>query len=127
MNAKILIVEDEILVGMMLQRNIEGAGVGSCEIATNGEDAIRMAGRLSPDLLLMDFSLPGTIDGIDAAEQIICNRKVPIVFFSGNNRDKELLARAQVVEPYAVLDKMDSFEKVLATLVAALKEDTALS
>lgn len=113
---KILIVEDEILVGMMLQRNIESAGVGDCEIATTGKEAIQLAAEFQPDVMLMDFSLPGGMDGIEAASKIIEKRPVPVIFFSGNNRDTELLKRAEALHPVGVLDKMDSFEKLLKTL-----------
>lgn len=118
--SKILIVEDEILVGMMLQRNIESAGVGDCEIATTGKEAIQLAAKFQPDVMLMDFSLPGGMDGIEAASKIIQKRPVPVIFFSGNNRDKELLKRADAIHPVGVLDKMDSFEKLLKTLEKAI-------
>lgn len=120
MAAKILIVEDEILVGMMLKKKIEKYGYVVGEIATSGEEAIEMAETGKPDLLFMDVSLPGGLDGVEAAVKIKEKRDVPVIFFTGNHRDENLIRRSSKVEPVAILDKMGSFAEVISSMQKAL-------
>lgn len=121
MAAKILIVEDEILVGMMLRKKIEKYGYVVDEIATSGEEAIEMAETGKPDLLFMDVSLPGSLDGVETAIKIKEKRDVPVIFFTGNHRDENLISRSRKVRPVAILDKMGSFAEVISSMQKALE------
>lgn len=82
----ILLVEDTEDNRFMMRRLLEMAGYGVVE-ATNGEEAVRLAGSEQPDLILMDLSLP-VIDGLAATRAI---RKldgfgrVPIVAVSAHD------------------------------------------
>ncbi|MGW8195064.1 MAG: response regulator [Desulforhopalus sp.] len=120
MALKILIVEDEILVGMMLKKNIERHGYVVDEIATSGEEAVSMAETHRPDLLFMDVSLPGDLDGVEAALKIKEKMDIPVIFFTGNHMDKELVRRSKAVNPVAILDKMGSFSEVINSVRRAL-------
>lgn len=120
MAKKILIVEDEILVGMMLKKRIESYGYEVCDIASTGHDAIEMAARLKPELLFMDVSLPGEIDGVTAAKRIKEKQHVSVVFFTGNHRDENLISRSEEIAPVAILDKMGPFSEVIAALEKGL-------
>lgn len=117
---RILIVEDEILVGMMLKKKIEQQGYFVYDVATSGEAAVSVALEQRPDLLFMDVSLPGELDGVEAARQIKEELEVPVIFFTGNHLDKDLLNRSKEIEPVAILDKMGSFTKVLETIKTTL-------
>ena len=66
-NGKILIVEDELLIGENLKRSLLKNGYEVPSIAVTGEEAISMAERNKPDLVLMDIKLKGDIDGVEAA------------------------------------------------------------
>lgn len=59
MSRVILIVEDEVLVGMMLARNLEAAGFTVCAVVGTGEEAVAVALREHPGAVLMDVSLGG--------------------------------------------------------------------
>lgn len=120
MAAKILIVEDEILVGMMLRKKIEKYGYVVDEIATSGEEALEMVATGKPDLLLMDVSLPGSLDGVETAVKIKEERDVPVIFFTGNHSDENLIRRSSKVQPVAILDKMGSFAEVIRSMQKAL-------
>ncbi|MFW2365758.1 MAG: response regulator [Desulforhopalus sp.] len=125
MTAKILIVEDEILVGMMLKKKIEKHGYVVDDIATSGEEAIEMAESGNPDLLFMDVSLPGSLDGVDTAIKIKEKRDIPVIFFTGNHRDENLIRRSEKVKPVAILDKMGSFAEVICSMQKALSSSNA--
>jgi DNA-binding NarL/FixJ family response regulator len=67
---RILIVEDEPLTRLELERIVTAAGHSVTGQAATGEDAIRLAGEQRPDVVLMDIGLLGTMNGIDAAKAI---------------------------------------------------------
>lgn len=115
MKKKILIVEDEVLVGMMLSNNIKKLGFAVQEVVTSGEEAIASVKHDPPDAILMDISLTGTMDGIDAASIIKASLDVPILFFTGY-RDKKLLDRAESIGPAAIIDKLDPVETIKRAL-----------
>ena len=65
--AEILIVEDERIVAEDIKERLKNLGYTS-SVAPSGERALQEAGKASPDLVLMDIVLGGTIDGIEAAQ-----------------------------------------------------------
>lgn len=119
-NGLILLVEDEVLVGMMLKKKIQACGYKTSEIITTGEEAVVCAMRDKPDLLFMDVALPGKIDGVEAAKRIKETLDVPVIFFTGNHRDKQLIERSKQLSPIAILDKLGSFEAVIRAVESAL-------
>lgn len=111
MKKKVLIVEDEVLIGMMLANVIRKRGFEVQEVVTTGDAAITSAQRNPPDAILMDISLSGTMDGIDAATVIRTEQDIPILFFTGY-QDEELMERTKAVEPVAILNKLDPIEAI---------------
>lgn len=120
MRKTVLIVEDEVLVGMMLARNIEGFGLSVCEVVGTGEDAVAAAERHRPGVILMDVSLGGEMDGMEAAGRIRDLLGIPVVFFTGYYQDKHLMKRAKEVQALAVLDKLGPIEDIVTALESAL-------
>ncbi|MFL6416417.1 MAG: response regulator [Bryobacteraceae bacterium] len=80
MNARILVVEDEPIVQLDLQHRLERMGHTVIGTATTGEEAVAKAIDLKPDLVLMDVSLEGSIDGIEAARRIHAEQDTPVVY-----------------------------------------------
>jgi CheY-like chemotaxis protein len=80
---RILIVEDERLVGFDLRRRLSRIGPAVVGITASGEEAIDHAQRLQPDLVLMDVRLRGPMDGIEAAQHIWAQFQIPVIFMSG--------------------------------------------
>ena len=64
----IMVVEDYDDTRLLLKQALEGFGYSVLE-ATNGQEAVDLAGREHPDLILMDLDLP-ILDGIAATQQI---------------------------------------------------------
>jgi len=64
LKSKILIVEDEMIEAMNFERSLVSFGYDVVGIASTGDDAIKMADELKPDLILMDIVLKGEMDGI---------------------------------------------------------------
>jgi two-component system, response regulator PdtaR len=79
---RILIVEDEQIIAVDLRRRLKRMGHVGVGIVTSGEEAIAEAQRLQPDLVLMDVRLRGSMDGIEAAQQIRAQLEIPVVLMS---------------------------------------------
>ena len=79
-SVSILIVEDEISVSMELEEMLTENGYRVPGVADSGEEAIAMARKLGPDLILMDIKLSGKLDGIDAAIRIRSKLGIPRSF-----------------------------------------------
>ena len=69
-SARILIVEDDRIVARDIELQLTRIGHSVVGMTGRGEDALRLALSTQPELALMDIRLEGTIDGVDAAEQI---------------------------------------------------------
>src|SRR5687767_4303871 len=75
--ARILVVEDEGIVAMDLKGRLEALGYTVVDTVSSGEDAIRRATELHPDLALVDIRLSGDMDGIEAARRIRAASDIP--------------------------------------------------
>jgi len=90
----ILIVEDELIQSILLEKLIKSLGYTVIGKATTGADAIKMALNLQPDLITMDISLQDDIDGIMATKSIQEKNMIPVIYISGNS-DKYNFERAE--------------------------------
>jgi len=102
--SKILIVEDERIIALEMRRKLESMGYDVSAIVSSGEEAVRMAEELYPDLVLMDIILQGEMDGVEAAGQIHARFNIPVVYVTANISDARLedIARS---EPFGCLFK----------------------
>lgn len=81
---KILIVEDEMIIALMIEQMVERLGHIVVDKVSTGEAAIEAALSSSPDLILMDIRLQGEIDGIEAMNRIGKKQKIPVIYITGN-------------------------------------------
>jgi CheY-like chemotaxis protein len=79
---RLLIVDDERLLGFDLRRPLGRMGYAVVGIVASGEEAIEHAQRLQPDLVLMDVRLRGQVDGIEAAQHTRAQSEIPLIFMS---------------------------------------------
>ncbi len=100
----ILIVEDEQIVAAGLKKRLQEFGYAVPAMATSGPEAIELAGRMQPDLVLMDIRLEGQMDGIEAAGQIRSRFRLPIVYLTAYS-NPEVLNRAKITEPFGYILK----------------------
>ena len=96
--ARILIVEDEAIVAIDIQKTVQTLGYDVPAIAFSGEEALQKTEELHPDVVLMDIVLQGQMDGIEAAHQIQKRFGIPIVYCTAY-MNKERLTRAQRTGP----------------------------
>jgi CheY-like chemotaxis protein len=118
--ARIMVVEDEVLIGLMLVRKLRAYGYEVGEVTTTGEEAVDRAGREKPDVILMDVTLAGRLNGIEASSIIKREYNIPIIIFSGYD-DLTFQEQTRSIEPVAVLRKMDPVSTLVATIEQALQ------
>jgi two-component system cell cycle sensor histidine kinase/response regulator CckA len=101
---RIFVVEDERIVARSLQKQLTALGYDFVGNASSGEEAIRQAEELLPDLVIMDISLEGPIDGVAAAATIPQRFRIPVVYLTAYS-SKEIVARAKISEPFGYILK----------------------
>lgn len=115
---RILIVENEGLVGCDMAAFLNDLGyrvVGTC---TTSDDAIRLFDDLRPDLVLMDVHLDGPADGIETALLLRQRGPVAIVYVTAC-ADLETVNRARETQPQGYLLKPFSHDELRLTVEVA--------
>ncbi len=101
MALSVLIVEDEVIIGLLLGDLLADMGHEVCAIATTAAEAFAAAARYRPGLMIVDVNLGGD-SGIAAADAIRAEAQVPCIFVSGDDAVLATLAyRGEVMpKPY---------------------------
>lgn len=116
---RILIVEDEKIIALDLQRRLEKYGFEIVHLASTADDAILAAHKKSPDIILMDIMLGGEKDGVDAAIEIKKTLNIPIVFLTAY-ADEKTVERAKKAEPVGYVLKPFKERELHTTIDIAL-------
>ena len=104
--ARILIVEDELIVAADIAIRLTQLGYQVVGTAVSGEEALALAASEGPDLVLMDIHLLGAMDGIEAAKVLRESLVLPVVFltaYSGGatiQRAKEAEPMGYILKPF---------------------------
>ncbi len=119
--AKILIAEDEPDIRELVAFTLRFAGY-EVSAASNGEEAVQMASRENPDLILMDVRMP-RMTGYDACRLIKQDSKLkdtPVVFLSAKGQESEIQtgldvgAEEYLLKPFAPDQLTDHVKAILA-------------
>lgn len=102
--AKILIVEDEMIIGANISLQLSKLGYEVTGIVSKGEEALTHVRQSRPDIVLMDIQLKGSLDGIETVTQMHRETEMPIIYLTAN-ADEENFERAKSTHPYAFISK----------------------
>lgn len=122
----IVLADDHQILRESVRKNFEAAGEKVVGEASNGEDAVRLAEQLLPDVVLMDISMP-VLDGVTATKRISdagADTKVVVLTM---HDDIERTRQALEAGAVGYLSKGCSFADVLETVRAAAAGETGLS
>jgi len=118
--ATVLIVEDELARLYREAIGLLGAGKHTIFVASRGDEGVRKARALQPDLIIMDLRLPGRIDGMAAIKRIReFNETVPVLAmtaYSDEHRRQEVLAAGAteyLVKPVEMNDLLATVDRLL--------------
>lgn len=129
---RVLVAEDEALIRLDLVEMLREEGYDVAGEAADGEEAIKLATELNPDLVILDVKMP-KVDGIEAAQQIAGNRIAPVVILTAfSQRDlveraRDAGAMAYLVKPFAKRDLVPAIELAMSRFgeLAALEQEVA--
>jgi len=116
---KILIVEDEFVTGLEVRAHLEDLGYEVLDILDNGEEAVKKARELLPDIMIMDITLKGEMTGIEAADIIRKELNIPIVYLTAHS-DEATVQKAVYSEPFGYLIKPFEERALYTTIRMAL-------
>lgn len=119
MSVRVMVVEDQGIVANDIKMRLESIGYNVVALCLCGEDAVREAGEIKPDIILMDIMLGSGIDGVETARQIRNKDNIPIIFLTAYE-DDETLGRAKetgpagyILKPYDERDLRTNIEIAL--------------
>lgn len=115
---RILLAEDNDLVALTLEEQLKGLGCDVIGIARTGAEAIDLAMRLGPDLIIMDIRMP-EMDGTEAAARINQQRPTPILMLTAYT-DRETIRKAEQAGALGYLVKPVNESELLPAIDIAL-------
>jgi len=118
-NYKILVVEDEAIIAMDIQFILRKLGFSHLEIVDTGEESIQKVAAERPHLVLMDIKLKGKLDGIEAANCIFYEYKVPVIYITAFG-DENTLERANGSARYGYVTKPFEETELQSTIQSAI-------
>lgn len=129
---KVLVVEDEALIRMDLAEMLTEEGYVVAGEAGDGEQALELARRLHPDLVIMDIKMP-KVDGLTAAAAIVDERIAPVVMLTAfSQRDlieqaRDAGAMAYLVKPFQRHELVPAIELAVSRFAEkrALEDEVA--
>ncbi|HOX35718.1 MAG TPA: response regulator [Methanoregulaceae archaeon] len=115
----VFIVEDNPTISEILTDKIRKMGYSVCDPVRTGEEAIEVCKKIRPDLVVMDITLEGDMDGIEAGMQIKKRFNIPFVFLTAYE-GSELPDRMREAEPDGYIVKPFSDKDIRAMLHSLL-------
>lgn len=120
--AKVLVVEDDVLISDLIEDALTGGGYDVCGVATTAAEAIALGERERPDLAVIDVRLADGSDGTTVAARLMAQFSLGVLYATGNT--DHLLAtnaagHACLKKPYRPSDVVRSL-KIVERLVAGV-------
>lgn len=121
---RILIAEDEAITATALQSELVSLGYKVVGITDTAEDVVRAAGELKPDVVFMDITLKGVLDGITAAVAIRGRTGAPVVFLTAH-ADEKTMKRSVFAGPFEYILKPFTRKELQSAVQASLQKRQA--
>lgn len=101
---KIFVVEDDLIIQLFITKTLERAGYEVVGDARSGKDTLALLENVKPDLILMDISLVGDMNGVETAHEVNNRHQIPVVFMTGN-ADDATIEKAKETNPLGFIFK----------------------
>lgn len=101
---RVLIVEDEVVIAKNIAYYLEEAGCEVTGILTTGEEALPFLRQHPVDIILMDISLKGKLDGVQTVHLIQEKYATPVIYLTANTDDRSF-GYAKATKPFAFVEK----------------------
>lgn len=124
MKIKVLIVEDEALIASEITECLEENDFEISGVSSTAEEALTSVKNNKPDVILMDISIKGKMNGIDLAKSILNTQSIPIIFLTSNS-NASVIKEASKVNPNAFLLKPFSDKELPIAIELAFNNHNA--
>jgi two-component system, OmpR family, phosphate regulon response regulator PhoB len=120
MTAKVLVVEDEESIALLLRYNLEAEGF-KVDVVTRGDEAEMSVAESPPDLLVLDWMLPG-LSGLELCRRLRATRDtrhIPIIMLTARGEEADRIrglttgADDYVTKPFSPLELMARIKALL--------------
>jgi PAS domain S-box-containing protein len=101
---KVMIVEDEAIIARDIEMQLTSFGFDVIGTSSNAAEAFQHIERDSPDIILMDISIRGEVDGISAADIVRNRYAIPVIYLTAHT-DEATLERASLTHPFGFIVK----------------------
>jgi len=116
---RIVIVEDDLLLSLLLEKQVGRMGYNVAAKVISGEEAVEIIRKHDPHLVLMDIKLVGEMDGIEAIQKVRDFTNVPVLYLTGNS-DETTRKRARSTDPVAYMVKPVDMNLLKKTILEIL-------
>ena len=123
---RVLLVDDHTMVRQSMRRSMEGEGFDVVGEAGDGEEGVRLAAALSPDVVLMDVSMP-VLDGVEAARRVKEQSPATNIVMLTMHADADVVRRALAAGAVGYLTKDCSIDEVAEAVRLAADGEGAIS
>ncbi len=120
---KVLIVEDDLILNLLYESYLERLGFDTEGELVYGKTAIERTKATTPDLIIMDISLEGDIDGIEAMIEIQKFADIPVIYITGNS-DPYHVKRAKETNYIDYLTKPIEFDDLKQSIQTHFRENS---
>ena len=122
----VMLVDDHTMLRQGLRRSLETEGIPVVAEASNGEEAIKMALDVKPNVILMDVSMPQT-DGIEATRRLMQADARQRVVILTMHIDRDVIERAMKAGAVGYMTKDSTVKEVVMAIKLAVNGDRILS
>ena len=126
MSLRLILVDDHKMLREGLRRSLEELGFAVIAEAGDGEEGVRLAAAMRPDVMLMDVSM-AEMDGVEATRQIVERNPNAKVVMLTMHADRDVVERALKAGAVGYLTKDCSMDEVAEAVRMAANGETALS
>ncbi len=126
MSIRLVLADDHTMLRDGLRRSLEDEGFTVIGEASDGLEAVDLAGRLQPDVVLMDVTMPNC-DGVEATRRIRASQPGVRVVMLTMHADREVLQAALAAGAAGYLVKDCSIDEIAETVRLAADDDSSLS
>lgn len=118
---KVLIVEDEVVIAKDMAYHLDQLGCEVVGVLTTGEEVMPLLRQEPVDIIMMDISLKGKLDGVQTVRLIKAEYETPVIFLTANTDDRSF-ELAKATKPFAFVEKPFKPKRLIRTVELLIEQ-----
>jgi DNA-binding NarL/FixJ family response regulator len=124
MGRKVIVAEDDPVLGSVIHATLEAVGHDVVAVVPTAEEAVALALNAKPDVVVMDVSLAGRMNGIEAASRLRRRSACRVVFHTAS-ADRDHLDRMLAMRDTSVVRKPGHIARLVEAVSSSDKDGAA--